>query len=1525
MTRIAGLITVVLIAAVLAVQSPAVQGYLLRRALSSLAETLDGDITFESVQLRPFHGAMVKNLAIVDRRPYNSTHPLLGNAPDTLVRISSLSATFSIASLANGGPLRVKNVLMRDAELNLVSAPVPGDSSRTELNLLRVLGIDPNAPDDDTPIDLHLALRKLELQDVRIRYRDYASLERRLQDGDSLAISSGDRFRGDWIDASLELLAGDVSVDGSVADAHIRHLSLHDDASGLGLDGLSGVLHVDENEASLTGGVLEDAFSRIRFNRLAVSGYNGMDRVDRLRFEVDLQRSHLDLRSAEPFVPALEGRRFDSDITGSFEGTLDHLRIPLLKIHGGESFPLSALVTGRIRHLADLQTMEPDIYIDNLRARGTDIDRLVQNLLPGTDPGLRKYFGRRMLTGSARLGGRLDALAVEAHLRDGSGTASAKGHVNGLISPGQAVSLDGEFATDNYPLGTLLNMPELEGISLRSTASATLSQKGPEANITTFHIDRLRFMGYDYSGIEAKGVLKSRSFKGHIVANDPNLDFMFSGLITLPGKTENGQYSFTAHVGYANLSALHLDKRETAQLDFSLFANYEQTPDDDFSGTVLVRNLNLTSEDGLHPVGDISITSHSAVGTHTVALDSKFATARFDGSESVTRFVTDLLDATVRRDLPSVLPSDGKSAESAERGDYSLAMDFADTRDIVSFFMPGLFIAQGTSFRLELDREGMLGALLDSEGLIFGSSYVKNIGLTVDNADGVLSGRMKADEVGVGQGLCLKENHIEAFADDDAVDLRCDFDIDGTRPGDGGDFHIRGFFSREADDDLNPLMLTAEIPGSTLTYQGTVWDILSDGIRYRADDLQVSGLRIASGRQFIQADGRLAPIDDAAMTVTLQDFDLALVNTFLDDKFSRLNLKGLLSGNALLVSPYESVPNLEAKLVCRETEISGYDAGTLHFASDWQEDEERFSLRFRDEAKTVNCSGYLYPGDMSLDMAVKLNGLQIGYAAPLLRSVFSDFEGQLYGFLDVNGPLDKLRVNAEDTRIEDGLLQIAYTDVPYLIDGPVQLSERYLLFDGVSVRDRYNGTATAKGGVYFDHFKHLRYDLSFKAQSIECLDLSKKQNDNFYGNVFGSGDVAIKGDLSAVSLGIHLQTAGRSTLHIPFDYSTDASAGDLLRFREPERPKVNQIDSIITRGRMSSSSSTEFNMDLHAEATPDLQVLIEVDQATGNLLSAVGSGGLDLGVHKGKFTINGDYGIEEGNYRLSAYVATRDFKISQGSSIHFNGDIFDSDLDVKATYSTKASLAPLLADSTSTRRPVDCIVSVGDKLSNPSVDIKIEIPDLDPTTEGLVSGALNTQDNIQRQFLALLVSGNFLPAEQSGIVSNNSNLLFSNVAAIMSDQLNNILENLGIPLDLGLNYQSNESGNDLFDVAISTQLFNDRVIVNGNIGNRQYTTSDAGTSDVVGDLDIAIKLNKTGSIRATLFSHSADQYTNYLDNSQRNGAGFSFQKEFSTPGSLLRSIFLGKGWNANAESLSTDGPVKTIVIPPDDIPFPPRP
>jgi len=308
-----------------------------------------------------------------------------------------------------------------------------------------------------------------------------------------------------------------------------------------------------------------------------------------------------------------------------------------------------------------------------------------------------------------------------------------------------------------------------------------------------------------------------------------------------------------------------------------------------------------------------------------------------------------------------------------------------------------------------------------------------------------------------------------------------------------------------------------------------------------------------------------------------------------------------------------------------------------------------------------------------------------------------------------------------------------------------------------------------------------------------------------------------------------------------------------------------------------------------------MQLSVDIDNESS--LNARGDGIIDIEsrLSQGTFALNGDYAISQGTFLFSAMnLVTRKFTIQDGSTIRFNGDVMNTDLNVTGLYTTKANLSTLLADGNAgNRRTVNCGIHITGKLSNPEVSFSIDVPDLNPATQAQVDAALNTVDKVQKQFIYLLIAGNFLPSEESGITTGGSDVLFSNVSSIMSGQINNIFNKLNIPLDMGLNYQTTQAGSNIFDVAVSTQLFNNRVVVNGTVGNKKQIDGTS-TNEVVGDIDIEIKLNRSGSLRVKLFSHSADQYTSYLDNSQRHGAGVSYQRDFNSFVTFLRTLFMGR-------------------------------
>jgi hypothetical protein len=587
-------------------------------------------------------------------------------------------------------------------------------------------------------------------------------------------------------------------------------------------------------------------------------------------------------------------------------------------------------------------------------------------------------------------------------------------------------------------------------------------------------------------------------------------------------------------------------------------------------------------------------------------------------------------------------------------------------------------------------------------------------------------------------------------------------------------------------------------------------------------------------------------------------------------------------------------------MICDSSYVADIPLGVLEVGMTWNDTDECFDFHAKNDfigQSSMDISGNMFPKSKALFANASFDDFDVGYAQPFLKEIFSEMHGSLSGNISVSGPLDMLTVSSSNTRLDEVTLKIGYTGVPYVASGPFHIDESGVYFDNIAIRDNSTGRGTVSGSINYDHFKDITFDTHIRVNDIEAINLGEKDNEAFYGHLYGSGDIAISGPVSSLIMDINASTARSGNLHIPINSSLTSSKGtNLLKFKELDNiDYIDPYEIFVQRTTSDKKSENEFLVRLNVDADQQTEAFVEIDKSSGNVLSGRGNGRISLEASEDIFNINGDYTLSGGNYKFVAMgLVNRDFLIQEGSMIRFGGDIMNSTLDIDAVYRTKTSLSTLISDTTSVanRRVVDCGISIKDKLSNPQLNFSIEIPDLDPTIKSRVESALSTEDKVQKQFLSLILTNNFLPDEQSGIVNNTSSL-YSNVTEMMANQINNIFQKLDIPLDLGLKYQPNERGNDIFDVAVSTQLFNNRVVVNGNIGNKQYSSGNT-QNDVVGDIDIEIKLDRAGSFRLNLFSHSADQYTNYLDNSQRNGVGVTYQTEFDSFRQFFKNLFSSK-------------------------------
>lgn len=139
----------------------------------------------------------------------------------------------------------------------------------------------------------------------------------------------------------------------------------------------------------------------------------------------------------------------------------------------------------------------------------------------------------------------------------------------------------------------------------------------------------------------------------------------------------------------------------------------------------------------------------------------------------------------------------------------------------------------------------------------------------------------------------------------------------------------------------------------------------------------------------------------------------------------------------------------------------------------------------------------------------------------------------------------------------------------------------------------------------------------------------------------------------------------------------------------------------------------------------------------------------------------------------------------------------------------------------------------------------------------------------------------FYTPEYTGAQSQN-NELTSVASSTISSQLANILGQVSENLSIAPNFRSNKGDfSDIeVDVALSSQLLNNRLLINGNLGYRDKSLNANG-STFIGDFDIEYLLTKTGNIRLKAYNHYNDQ--NYYIKSAltTQGVGVMFKHDFN--------------------------------------------
>ncbi|MBQ6578823.1 MAG: translocation/assembly module TamB domain-containing protein [Bacteroidales bacterium] len=1478
----------VIFAIVIALQSPGVQTFLAKKALHFIEGTVNADISFEKVHVRPFNALVLKDVAIVDRDPFIPQGEGMPAQQDTFFRAGYLTATFSLKGLFRGEGLHLGTVTVKDGLFVLATDP-------TGSNLKRIIQTKKKEKKEKKGGAIFDANR-VEVDNMEFRLVNFKK-PKPPREG---AINWADLDVFDINLSGRKLRFADGVMEG-IAD----HLSFTE-KSGYVVRDMSGKASVGNGRTKIDNLHILDGWSNLKMSSFSMS-YPDMtawkDFVNRVYLEADIEPSVLDIETVAYFAPGLHKNTMRVDMRTKFEGYVSDFTVKGLKFTEKNS-GMTASVDGGIIGLPDSQGMMMDFDVKNMEFTTSGLSTFIKGWAPKANLNLGNIAPGETFTMSAKAKGPLNRLSAQADISSPSGGVIADVDLRNLIDKKRDIQISGQITTRDLEAGRLLSIDKIGNASVTANLSATLSKGGPQVVIDTVRVNSLEALGYNFNGISGSGSYGKDGLTARIESSDPNLDVDLNAVMK---KTKDGptDYSVNGVIYNVDLHELGFDSKEVSKVSMTLGSDFSLDGDGGINGKADIGNLVLEDASGAHTIGDIHLEGDDTDGRNSLALKSSFLDADYSGSEFVGQFVKDLLGITVQRHLSALSDQNkdsGKKKKKAEDtvpyspydaegkyigGNYDVKVNLHDTRNLLSFLAPGVYIADSSTVRIGIGEDGDLTGKVVSKRIAMGAKFLKDVNLSLNNEDDAIRGDLSTSELNISP-LDVLDGKVSLYASHNDFGAMLAFD-NGTVPENKGELYLTGNFSRSEEDALR---MAAQFIPSGIYFNGEPWNIVSDEIRMVGSDISVGNLILTNSEQYINIDGGISPTKADTLRLDLKRFDISIADAFIP---SSPGIAGLATGNAVLISPMKGDLGILVDLTTESTSIAGENIGSLKLNSSWDDEIKAMKIAVSNELNgenNIDLIGNYYTSDKSIAATLDLNKFQIGYFEPFIESLFSTMDGTVSGKVDIQGPTNNLDIRSSDLNIDQADLRLAFTNVLYKAKGALGIDAGGVYFTDVSLADTGRGTGKVTGKIGWDHLKDMLLGLRVDFNGMQVLDAPEGHNPSFYGKAYANGSAVITGPFNAINLDITATTVDNGEFHLPLGGKGSAKISDLLIFKQEEIPVyLDPYEEMMLTESSKSKKSNDLQVKLRVNVHSGVEALVEVDKDSGNVLTGRGTGRIELDVRPAKavFDLGGAYNLQSGNYHLDVMgIAKRDFQIQDGSSIHFGGDVMEADLDINGIYRTKAAIGTLISDTTSTaRRTIDCGISITGKLKNPIVEFSLEVPDIDPSTQAKVSSALSTQDRIQKQFLALLVTGAFLPDELGG-VNNNFDMIGNTFSEMMASQLSAILQEFNIPVDVGLEY----GGSDQFDVALSTELFDNRVIVNGTFGNKYGNTT--GSNDVVGDLDIEVKLDRSGALRLNLFSHSADQYTRYLDNSQRNGVGITYQREFNNFKRFLSDMFTSK-------------------------------
>lgn len=1231
--------------------------------------------------------------------------------------------------------------------------------------------------------------------------------------------------------------------------------------------------------------------------------FDGIDKMSNFIQEVNIdaqfENSLFKTKTLAYIVPELANYDIDAVLNGKIKGTISDLRAKNLLITSGTQTKIATSF-----HVSGLPDIERTMMIIDFKELSTSSSDLAQFKyvdsnkpiveLPSELDELKKITYKGNFTGF-----------INNFVAFGSvSTAIGKLSLDLSIKPDttQNTEFNGNVSTSNLDLGKLLGTSSIGRISLSAMVKGTSDKEANLEAFTDATVSQFEANNYNYSNIKINGNITNKTYVGSVALDDPNCKLNFLGKVDFSDSIP--VFDFSAFVPRIDLVKLKLNPTDSiSEASFLFTAKFSGNNLDNSKGEIKIVNSSYKNQNGEFKLSDITLDADNNKDSKLVTFQSEFAEGELRSKYNYSNILENL-EKLLYKYVPALKPNQESevnvptTTENPEFNDYIIKLRLKKTKKITDVLAPTIKVAENTSvFGIFNPDLNTLTLKIKIPDLTLGTNIFKDISIDGQTKNNIFEASISTPLLNLG-GSMIRNINLSTSVEQNKVDLAFGWDNKQTPINKG---------SIKALVDFNPSSLnngsTAKIDfnQSEFIINDSIWTISPSSVNFDSANIAINRFNIHNQKQSLSVTGNISKNPSDSVQVNLENIDISNLNFYL--KSLGYELGGRINGFAKVTGIYKN-PTLFANLGINKFIVNKRPIGNVKFSSEWFNVENRLSIdlnNIKNDTLTFEAKGNLFTQTSKLDFQINVNSILLEHFSPMLAGVVSDLSGSINGNLKLTGTTKKPLLNGV-VNIDGGTLTLDFMKAPYTINDHIVFNNSDILFKNFKVLDSKKHVAKVNGRVKTGFFGDFNLDLNISPSNFQCINTTEKDNGLFYGTVYATGLVAITGKPDDLNMNIAVRTDNNTILFLPLSSSSEVARNNFITFTNKNSDEIF-IDEVVP---IKEESGTNMNLSFDIQVTPDAEVQIIIDKKLGDIIKARGSGNLKMDVNPGKdlFKIYGDYLIEKGEYLFTLQgVINKKFKIDAGSSLSWNGDPTDATVNIKAIYKVKTSLKDLLYDYTGkyeNRVPVECQIQLTQKLMSPGIKFNIDVPNTDSETKTLIESALNTEDNINKQFLSLLVINNFLPPnpdqkKQNDLpTTNNSGLtegLGNSLSELLSNQLSNWVSQLSKNFEFGFNYRPGSSANNLssdqYELAVSTQLLDDRVTINGNVNYGPRSNA----SSIAGDFNFELKLNRSGKLRLKGFARSNDEMlTTTSTQTITTGAGIVYREDFNNFKDLMHRI-----------------------------------